>query len=139
MSDNQLILYIPGVFGNINEERIRRIFGDLNLGEVTRVDIIVPKKTLGAEEKNNSSMFKRPSVSNRVFVHINWNDNPNAVAARERLEQGKEIKIVYDDPWFWRVSAYRPPAPKPKGGRRRKTIRKRKSIRRKTNKKRKHN
>jgi len=22
--------------------------------------------------------------------------------------------IIYDEPWFWRVSAYRPPAPKPK-------------------------
>jgi hypothetical protein len=27
--------------------------------------------------------------------------------ARERLLNGKEIKIVYDDPWFWKVSAYR--------------------------------
>ena len=23
------------------------------------------------------------------------------------VESGKEIKIVYDDPWFWKVSAYR--------------------------------
>ena len=26
--------------------------------------------------------------------------------ARDRLLEGKEIKIVYDDPWFWKVSAY---------------------------------
>ena len=28
---------------------------------------------------------------------------------RERVLNGKEIKIVYDDPWFWKVSAYREP------------------------------
>ena len=51
MSDNQPILCIPGVFANIKEERIRRIFGDLNLGEVDRVDFVVPKRPVGAEEK----------------------------------------------------------------------------------------
>jgi hypothetical protein len=27
--------------------------------------------------------------------------------ARDRLLAGKELKIVYDDPWFWKVSAYK--------------------------------
>lgn len=103
---NQPILCIPGVFANIKEERIRRVFGDLDLGEVTRVDIVVPKKLAGADEKENKF--------NRVFIHIEWNESPQSIASRERLAQGKEIKIIYDEPWFWKVSAYRPPAPKPK-------------------------
>jgi hypothetical protein len=106
MSDNQPILCIPGVFANIKEERIRRIFGDLNLGEVDRVDIVVPKRPVGAEEKENKF--------NRVFVHLIWNDTPSAVACRKKLLDGKEVKIIYDEPWFWKVSAYRPPAPKPR-------------------------
>jgi hypothetical protein len=106
MSDNQPVLCIPGVFANIKEERIRRIFGDLNLGEVDRVDIVVPKRPVGAEEKENKF--------NRVFVHLIWNDTPSSVACRKKLTEGKEVKIIYDEPWFWRVSAYRPPAPKPR-------------------------
>jgi hypothetical protein len=106
VSDNQPILCIPGVFANIKEERIRRIFGDLNLGDVARVDIVVPKKPVGAEEKENKF--------NRVFVHINWNNTPSAVACRKKLLEGKEVKIIYDEPWFWKVSAYKPPAPKPR-------------------------
>jgi hypothetical protein len=106
MSDNQPILCIPGVFANIKEERIRRIFGDLNIGDVDRIDFVVPKRPVGAEEKENKF--------NRVFVHINWNDTPSAVACRKKLLDGKEVKIIYDEPWFWRVSAYRPPAPKPR-------------------------
>jgi hypothetical protein len=106
MSNNQPILCIPGVFANIKEERIRRVFGDLNLGDVDRVDIVVPKKPVGAEEKENKF--------NRVFIHLIWNDTPSSVACRKKLLEGKDVKIIYDEPWFWRVSAYRPPAPKPR-------------------------
>jgi hypothetical protein len=127
MSDNQQILVIPRVFANITEERIRRTFDQLNIGEVTQVDI-EPKTD------NKGTKF------NRVFVHINWNDSSAAVKARERLLQGKAIKIVYDDPWFWIVSANGLPAPKPAGGRRRKrkSIKKRKTSRRRNSIRRRH-
>ena len=102
---NQPILCIPGVFANIKEDRIRRVFGDLDLGEVTRVDIVTPKLQVGQEKENKF---------NRVFIHIDWNESQQSIACRERISQGKEVKIIYDEPWFWKVSAYRPPAPKPK-------------------------
>jgi hypothetical protein len=44
-----------------------------------------------------------------VFIHLIWKQTDQATAARERLLQGKEIKIIYDEPWFWKVSAYKPP------------------------------
>ena len=89
-------LCIPRVFSNINEARIRRILAELNLGDIARVDIV-----------SNKSPDKDKSF-NRVFIHFNkWNTNENANIARERLINGKDIKIIYDDPWFWKVSAYR--------------------------------
>lgn len=88
-------LCIPRVFTNWTESRIRRIFDDLSMGEILRIDVI--SKTTEKGEKFN-----------RVFVHFKrWFSNQNADMARERLLNGKEIKIVYDDPWFWKVSAYR--------------------------------
>jgi hypothetical protein len=91
-------LCIPRVFPNIDEKRIRRIFDDLALGEIQAIDF-VSKKTEKGENFN------------RIFVHFRrWYSNRNADTARERLLDGKEIKIIYDDPWFWKVSAYRPPA-----------------------------
>jgi hypothetical protein len=103
MPSNVPSLCIPRVFENIDENRIRRIFYDLNVGIIERVDI-VPKKTEKGEK------------SNRVFIHFrHWFDNKNANTSRERLLNGMEIKIIYDDPWFWKVSAYResnkPPQP----------------------------
>jgi hypothetical protein len=89
-------LCIPRVFMNIDENRIRRIFDELNMGEIQRIDVVVTKTTDKGEKFN------------RVFVHFKrWFANENADMARERLLNGKEIKIIYDDPWFWKVSAYR--------------------------------
>ena len=92
---NVPVMCIPRVFPNIDEKRIRRIFDELNMGEIDHIDII--GKTTEKGEKFN-----------RVFVHFRkWHSNANADTARERLINGKEIKIIYDEPWFWKISAYR--------------------------------
>jgi len=90
-------LCIPRVFPNIGEGRIRQIFYDLDVGIIDRIDVVA--KTTEKGEKFN-----------RVFIHFKkWFDNQNANYSRERLLNGKEIKVIYDDPWFWKVSAYREP------------------------------
>jgi len=92
---NVPVMCIPRVFPNIDEKRIRRIFDELSMGEIDHIDII--GKTTEKGEKFN-----------RVFVHFRkWHSNQNADTARERLINGKEIKIIYDEPWFWKISAYR--------------------------------
>jgi hypothetical protein len=91
-------LCIPRVYSNIDEARIRGVFEELDMGDIQRIDVI---------GKTNEKGDK----FNRVFVHFKqWNASENANIARERLLNGKEIKILYDDPWFWKVSAYREPA-----------------------------
>jgi hypothetical protein len=95
------ILCIPRVEKNINESHIRDIFDNLNMGILDRIDI-VSKKNDKYNNKDNNNKF------NRVFIHFTeWNNSENAVIARELLLKGKEIKIIYDDPWFWKISAYR--------------------------------
>jgi hypothetical protein len=90
-------LCIPRVFPNINESRIRKIFEELNIGRIGKIDII--HKTSKTGDKFN-----------RVFVHLlSWYHNENASKAKQRIIEGKEFKIIYDDPWFWKVSEYREP------------------------------
>jgi hypothetical protein len=87
---------IPRVYPNISEGRIRKIFDELNIGVIERVDIV-------------SKATEKGERFNRVFIHMDrWFHNSNASVARERLLGGKDIKIIYDDPWFWKVSAYKP-------------------------------
>jgi hypothetical protein len=92
---SQIVLCIPRVFPNINEQRIRRIFDELDLGVIGRIDMV-------------STTNKNGEHFNRVFVHFTaWYKNPNADTAFTRLHEGNEIKIIYDGPWFWKVSLYR--------------------------------
>lgn len=89
---------IPRVYPNISEGRIRKIFDELNIGVIERVDIV-------------SKTTEKGERFNRVFIHMDrWFNNSNASLSRERLLGGKDIKIIYDDPWFWKVSAYKPSA-----------------------------
>lgn len=95
LPSNVPVLCIPRVYPNINESRIRKIIDDLHMGTLERIDIV-------------SKQSERGEKFNRVFVHFrHWNHSENANIARERLLNGKEIKIIYDDPWFWKISAYK--------------------------------
>jgi hypothetical protein len=101
LPQNIPVLCIPRVHRTINETRIRNIFDELNMGSIERIDIVSKKN-----DKDNKF--------NRVFIHYReWNDTENAIIARERLLQGKEIKIIYDEPWFWKISAYKEGEHKP--------------------------
>lgn len=83
---------IPRVFANIGEQRIRYVFDQLHLGKIARVDMIERRNEQGDAYK-------------RVFIHFEyWFNTRESHAAREKLYAGKEIKVVYDDPWFWKVS-----------------------------------
>jgi len=90
---NNPSLCIPRVHSNITEKRIHTIFTKLKLGIINKIDII---------QKNKEDKFKL------VFIHFKeWFHEGNALIARERLMNGKEIKVIYDDPWFWKISALR--------------------------------
>jgi len=65
------------------------VFEELQLGKIKRIDIL---------ERRN----KKGQKYNRVFIHFHkWYNGE----ARTRIISGKDIKIVYDTPWFWKVSA----------------------------------
>ena len=88
-------LCIPRVFQNITKERVSFVLKALNLGEIDHIDMI-PRTSESGDK------FQR------VFIHFKkWGASPEAIRARERVLSGKEIKIIYDEPWFWKVSANR--------------------------------
>ena len=93
LAESQPSLCIPRVFNNINESRIRNVFNELGLGNIHHIDVIERKNEKGEPFK-------------RVYIHFDkWFWNEDAQAVRRKLITGKEIKIVYDNPWFWKVSA----------------------------------
>lgn len=98
---------IPRVFSNISDKRIFAIFRELRVGFVEKIDLV---------ERTG-----KDGVSyNMVFVHFrNWFVNDEmAYAMRQRLLNGEQVKIVYDEPWFWKVHAYEPKQTKTRDDRR---------------------
>jgi len=97
-------LCIPRVYKNISREKIMRIFDELKLGTVEQIDIISIKNGgVGTDRQGSMDAGK----FNRVFIHMKWNTSENSNKVRERLLSDKEIKILYEDPWFWKVRANR--------------------------------
>ena len=96
--DNSLpSICIPRVFNNISRERIHHVFELLDFGAIDRVDMI---------ERDTGN----GNTSKQVFIHFSsWGTNEQAVTVRSRLLNGKDVKIVYDAPWFWKISASRFP------------------------------
>ena len=105
-ASNPLSLCIPRVFVNITEARIARCFA-LALGcddssFIDRIDMI---KRGG---KDGQPEFWR------VFIHLHeYPESENGEYFQQQISEGKTVTIVYDDPWYWKVSMSR--ISKPKG------------------------
>ena len=95
LAKNQPSMCIPRVFENINELQVREVFEQLDLGQLDHIDIIERRSEKGEKYK-------------RIFIHFRkWYWNDDAINARRRLVEGKDIKVVYNMPWFWKISANR--------------------------------
>ena len=106
MAAREPSICIPRVFANITEARVAAIVRNLDLGEVERIDMVQRENDRGEKYQ-------------RVFIHFKeWYDttadgqpNESAIEVRQRLLKGLEVKVVYDDPWFWKMSASKVPRP----------------------------
>lgn len=88
-------LFIARVFPNITHSRITTVLNEIGLGIIDHIDMI--KLT----DKRNNDYY-------RVFIHFKtWYKTDLAIKARDRVLSGKEIKIIYSDPWFWKIAADR--------------------------------
>merc|ERR1711871_1145634 len=56
----------------------------------------------------------------RVLIHFKkWNDAEQSTQARQMLLNDQEVKVVYDGPWFWKLSASKSVRPENRPQRRR--------------------
>ena len=93
-------LCIPRTHANIRKERIFAVFRSLGLGFIGRIDIVEK-----VDEKTGTPFI-------RVFIHFTkWFQNAQTRHFLEHLETQKSANIVYDEPWFWKVTKSFVPAP----------------------------
>jgi len=91
---------IPRTFANIRWQQVKTVFEVLfGKGTIERVD--VARKTA-----------KDGTKFNCMFVHfVEWPTDDSSQDVRQKLIDGKNIKIVYDEPWYWKCSMSRIPRP----------------------------
>ena len=94
-------LYIARVFPNISWKRVKEVFeNELNLGVVDRIDM--PKCT-----SKDGKEYKK------VFIHFKkWNNTPEVDTVRSEIINGDTLKVIYDEPWFWKFSKSKIDKPK---------------------------
>jgi len=84
---NRTVICIPKVDNNYNKQNIYNIFNNFHFGKIKKIDLI------------NFNNF------NRAFIHYTtWNNDERSQWVKEILDEGKDFKIIYDSPWFWKCS-----------------------------------
>ena len=103
-------LCISRTHKNMRQERIFAVLRQLNLGWVGKIDM-VPKKIV---EKNPDGTETTKEFV-RVFIHFTkwFTNNRQTQQFLERLDSEGFVHIVYDEPWFWKVTKYVPREHKP--------------------------
>ena len=96
LSRSEPSICIPRVFENIEKKVIWGVFTNLFGSEaIDRIDIVYKDDSRGEKFK-------------RVFVHFKaWPNTYESQLVRRKLVEGKEVKIVYDEPWYWKCTASR--------------------------------
>ncbi len=84
----------PTIRGEQTKRAVFRTFRELRIGFIDRID------TVHKTDKNGERFCT-------VYVHLkNWNmQSQLARDTRQKLLDGEEIKVVYDEPWFWKCTA----------------------------------
>lgn len=96
LADNEPSVCIPRVFANIDRKRIHNVFQTIFGPDVVSQIDMVSKVSDSGEEYS------------RVFVHFTkWPKTMYAQQVRQKLLNGDKVKVVYDEPWFWYMSASR--------------------------------
>ena len=96
-------LCIPRISGNITKKNIEDVIKSLNIGEIKNIELLSKKPS---QSEVSSS---KGEINSCVFIHFKrWYSTENAIKAHELLTNNKDIKVFYNEPWFWKISIYKP-------------------------------
>ena len=86
---------IPRTLNKFKWYEVKKVFEQiLGSGTIERVDI--------RQSKKGDTQFCK------IFIHLRyWPSEGIGKDIREKLIKGEDVKVVYDNPWFWKCSASR--------------------------------
>ena len=90
------ILFIPMASSKITANQIKHTLNNLKLGTIKKIDLV---------------KYQNQPEYQKIFIHFeNWLENQRTLFIKQRFEQGKDIKIIYDPItlFFWKIMPYKP-------------------------------
>jgi hypothetical protein len=91
--DQHTTLCIPRIPVNITHEHIQQVFSKLNAGTLVKITDI---------------QLRNETDHKRIILRIAWNQTTTSQYIQNRLFTGNSVKLVYSDPWYWKVVLGRP-------------------------------
>lgn len=80
-------LCLPKIDYGVSKKQLYEIFNKYNFGVINKIDLITISR------------------SKRAFIHyVDWNNNEKNNKIKSYLDEGLDIKIIYQFPWFWKCS-----------------------------------
>ena len=94
----------PTIRGKPVKDAVFNTMRDLKIGFIERIDAV--QKTDARGERYST-----------IYIHLKWNvRNTLARDTRQKLLDGNDVKIVYDEPWFWKCTMSTMEKPEREGG-----------------------
>ena len=87
-------MFIPRMNADITQEFITSEFERQEIGKVTKVDFIPKHRELPNGMVEDYFM---------AFIHLDWYFNVAAQNIKNKLDDGQQTRIVYNDPQYWVV------------------------------------
>ena len=87
-----MIICIPRVNSDVSRQKIFEIFSSLRIGFIDKISEIP---------------LKNDETGKRIVIKFrSWVDTPLSQKIKDRLDSNKDIKIVYNNPWYWVATKY---------------------------------
>ena len=87
-----MIMCIPRVNSNVPRQKIFEVFSSLRIGVIDKISEIP---------------LRNDETGKRIVIKFrSWVETPLSNKIKDRLDSNKDIKIVYDNPWYWVATKY---------------------------------
>ena len=97
---------IPYTMKNTTWMQVKEVFEQLfGPGSIERVDVVKRRRhdAVSASHNGQYDRMSREQEYCKVFVHFKeWPDTPEANHFRQHILDGNCMKIVYNEPWYWK-------------------------------------
>ena len=91
MNDDILTICIPRIESNISNDYIFKVFSKLRIGSIQKITDVP---------------LRSDREYKRVFIKLKWDVNQTTSSfVYNRLKSGETVKVVYEMPWYWKITA----------------------------------